>query len=249
MDFSASIPFARVKNMKAAALLLPGRAYDRRLRTHRRVRFDRAAVREPSRLLMAAKRSIDVLGSAFGLVALAPLFIGVALAIKLTSAGPVFFKQKRYGYHNRRFWVLKFRTMYTHLEDARGTRQTTANDPRITPVGRILRKTSLDELPQLINVLKGDMSLVGPRPHVPGMLAGGMLYEELVPYYFQRHNMKPGITGLAQVSGYRGSTVLPSHAIERLDYDLQYIQSWSLWLDVKIILRTVVREFFAGSGD
>jgi lipopolysaccharide/colanic/teichoic acid biosynthesis glycosyltransferase len=118
----------------------------------------------------------------------------------------------------------------------------------VTSVGRFLRKTSLDELPQLINVLKGDMSLVGPRPHVPGMLAGGMLYEELVPYYFQRHNMRPGITGLAQVSGFRGSTSSPAPAIDRLDYDLQYIQKWSLWLDITIIVRTVAKEFLSGSG-
>jgi lipopolysaccharide/colanic/teichoic acid biosynthesis glycosyltransferase len=118
--------------------------------------------------------------------------------------------------------------MYVHLGDERGTQQTTAGDLRVTPLGRILRKSSLDELPQLINVLKGDMSLVGPRPHVPGMLAGGMLYEELTPYYFQRHNMRPGITGLAQVSGYRGSTAVALSGIERLDYDLRYIETWSL---------------------
>lgn len=174
--------------------------------------------------------------------------IGIALAIKATSPGPVFFRQKRYGYHNRRFWIFKFRTMYVHLGDQRGVRQTTDGDPRVTPVGRLLRKTSLDELPQLFNVLRGDMSLVGPRPHVPGMLAGGLLYEELVPYYFQRHNMKPGITGLAQVSGYRGSTTQPLSAIERLDRDLRYIETWSLWLDFKIIARTLIREFLAGSG-
>jgi lipopolysaccharide/colanic/teichoic acid biosynthesis glycosyltransferase len=139
--------------------------------------------------------------------------------------------------------------MYVHLGDSRGTTQTTANDPRITPLGRILRKSSLDELPQLINVFKGDMSLVGPRPHVPGMLAGGILYEELTPYYFQRHNMRPGITGLAQVSGFRGSTAAPLSAIERLDHDLRYIETWSLWQDVSIIARTVVREFTKGSGD
>jgi polysaccharide biosynthesis protein PslA len=119
----------------------------------------------------------------------------------------------------------------------------------VTPLGRILRKSSLDELPQLINVLKGDMSLVGPRPHVPGMLAGGMLYEELTPYYFQRHSMRPGITGLAQVSGYRGSTAVARSGIERLDYDLQYITSWSLKLDLLILMRTATREFLLGSAE
>lgn len=206
--------------------------------------------REPSLSLIFAKRLLDVVGSSVGLLALAPLIIGVAIAVKVTSPGPIFFRQKRHGYRSRRFWILKFRTMYTHLGDHRGTRQTTGNDdPRVTPLGRFLRKTSLDELPQLINVLKGDMSLVGPRPHVPGMLAGGLLYEELAPYYFQRHNMRPGITGLAQVNGYRGSTEAPQSAIERLDFDLQYIQLWSLWLDIKIIVRTVIKEFLSGSGN
>jgi len=200
-------------------------------------------------MLLVAKRLVDIVGAAFGLLALAPLLIGIAIAIKLTSPGPVFFRQKRYGYHNRRFSIFKFRTMHTHLGDSSGTNQTTSNDPRVTKLGRILRKTSLDELPQLINVLKGDMSLVGPRPHVPGMLAGGMLYEQLLPYYFQRHHMRPGITGLAQVNGYRGSTTAPLSAIERLESDLQYIQRWSLWFDIRIIVRTIVQECFSGSGD
>jgi lipopolysaccharide/colanic/teichoic acid biosynthesis glycosyltransferase len=207
------------------------------------------AIPEPSAALLAAKRGLDIVGAACGLLLFAPLLFGIAIAIKATSPGPVFFRQKRYGYHNRRFWVLKFRTMYAHLGDERGTQQTTTGDKRITPVGRILRKSSLDELPQLINVLKGDMSLVGPRPHVPGMLAGGMLYEQLTPYYFQRHIMRPGVTGLAQVMGYRGSTSVAISAIERLDYDLRYIATWSLLLDIKIIVRTALREFFAGSGD
>jgi exopolysaccharide biosynthesis polyprenyl glycosylphosphotransferase len=253
MDFSVSIPFVRSRSAETATLLLPpppGQSYHRRRQQRTRFRrFDNAVAREPSPSLLLAKRLVDIAGSSFGLLLLAPLLIGVVIAIKLTSPGPVFFRQKRYGYHNRRFWVFKFRTMYTHLGDQRGTSQTTTDDPRVTPLGRILRKTSLDELPQLINVLKGDMSLVGPRPHVPGMLAGGLLYEELVPYYFQRHNMRPGITGLAQVSGYRGSTAASLSAIERLDCDLQYIQKWSLWLDLNIIVRTVIKEFFSGSGD
>jgi lipopolysaccharide/colanic/teichoic acid biosynthesis glycosyltransferase len=112
----------------------------------------------------------------------------------------------------------------------------------------VLRRTSLDEIPQLINVVKGDMSLVGPRPHVPGMLAADILYEELVPYYFQRHIARPGITGLAQVSGCRGSTVEPDLAIKRIDYDLDYIEKWSFQMDVELLLRTVRREFLSGSG-
>lgn len=244
MGLGLSVAFHRGRNTSLAPVWF---ARQRRAR-HRSAGY-LSAIREPSDVLLGAKRAVDVLGATFGLLLLAPLLIGIAIAIKLTSRGPIFFRQKRYGYHNRRFHIYKFRTMYTHLSDYRGTRQTTPGDPRVTPFGRILRKSSLDELPQLINVLIGDMSLVGPRPHVPGMLAGGLLYEELTPYYFQRHNMRPGITGLAQVSGYRGDTSVPLSAIERLDHDLQYIEKWSLWLDFSIIIRTLIREIIAGSGD
>ena len=203
--------------------------------------------REPA--LSVGKRVMDIACASAALVFLAPLLISVATAIKLTSSGPVLFNQNRYGYRNRRFRIHKFRTMYTHLADSSGTRQTVGNDPRVTPLGRFLRKTSIDELPQLFNVIKGDMSLVGPRPHVPRMQAASILYEDLVPYYFQRHCVRPGITGLAQVSGCRGSTATAESAISRIDYDLEYIENWSLWLDVKVMVRTVVREFISGSGE
>ena len=216
--------------------------------TSRRHRLARPRVGEPS-FAAIVKRLMDLGGAGVGLLLCSPLFIGIAIAIKVTSSGPVFFRQKRYGYHNCRFRIYKFRTMFLHLTDVRGTRQTRIGDPRVTPLGRFLRKYSLDELPQLINVLRGDMSLVGPRPHVPGMLAGGMLYERLTPYYFQRHNMRPGITGLAQAFGYRGSTELPLSAVERLDRDLRYIEQWSLWLDLKIIVRTAANELTRGSGE
>jgi exopolysaccharide biosynthesis polyprenyl glycosylphosphotransferase len=223
------------------------------IRFRRKVRREISAASiaacELSQAELVAKRALDVAGAMFGLLVLAPLLVAIAIAIKMTSQGPVFFRQKRHGYHNRRFLIYKFRTMYTGLSDTRGTRQTTHDDPRVTPIGRFLRKTSLDELPQLINVLKGDMSLVGPRPHVPGMLAGGLVYETLVPYYFQRHNMRPGITGLAQICGFRGPTVDPGAAIERLDCDLKYIEAWSPWLDVVIIVRTIISEFLTGSGE
>lgn len=213
-------------------------------------RSHRIAESYPTRDLarIPLKRAMDVAAAGLALLLLLPLLLLIAAAIKLTSPGPVFFHQWRYGYRNRRFRIYKFRTMYVHLEDKSGTHQTTKDDARITPIGRILRATSIDELPQLINVVRGDMSLVGPRPHVPRMLAAELLYEDLVPYYFQRHTMRPGITGLAQVSGCRGSTAQAGDAIARIDYDLEYIETWSLWLDVKIILKTVRREFLSGSG-
>lgn len=194
------------------------------------------------------KRMFDVAGALAGLLFLLPVFIAIAVAIKLTSKGPVFFRQYRYGYRNRLFRIYKFRTMHQSLGDQSGRQQTVARDSRVTPLGRILRSTSLDEIPQLINVVKGEMSLVGPRPHVPGMLAAGVLYEDLVPYYFQRHAVRPGITGLAQVSGCRGSTEDAESAITRVDFDLEYIERRSLHLDIGIIVRTVRKEFLAGSG-
>ena len=248
MEYSVSTPF---KHAVTAALPWNTTVQFRQRRAKRAAsnrRFDNAVLREPSLSLLTAKRLLDIAGSAAGLLVMGPLLIGIAIAIKLTSHGPVFFRQKRYGYHNRRFWIFKFRTMYTDRGDQRGTRQATTDDPRVTPLGRILRKTSLDELPQLINVLKGDMSLVGPRPHVPGMLANGMLYEEFIPYYFQRHNMRPGVTGLAQVRGFRGTTTEPAAALARVDCDLEYIERWSFVQDFRIILRTVVTEFLSGSG-
>jgi lipopolysaccharide/colanic/teichoic acid biosynthesis glycosyltransferase len=196
----------------------------------------------------AYKRMFDLVAASAGLLFLLPVFVAIAVAIKATSPGPVFFRQYRYGYRNRLFRIYKFRTMHTALGDSSGRRQTVAQDARITRVGRMLRKTSLDEIPQLINVLKGDMSLVGPRPHVPGMLAAGMLYEDLVPYYFQRHAVRPGITGLAQVSGLRGSTEDGEAAIARVDCDLDYIEHRSLQLDLAIIIRTARKEFLGGSG-
>jgi lipopolysaccharide/colanic/teichoic acid biosynthesis glycosyltransferase len=217
-----------------------------RKRTYGAITKSRALASDPARNV--AKRVIDVTGAGLALLFFAPLFVAIAIAIKAGSPGPVFFRQRRYGQRNRLFRIYKFRTMYAHLNDPTGVRQTACNDARVTPLGRFLRQTSFDELPQLINVIKGDMSLVGPRPHVPGMLAGGLVYEDLVPYYFQRHMVRPGITGLAQVSGCRGSTAQANAAIARIDHDLDYIEKWSVTLDVKIIARTVVTEFLLGNG-
>jgi lipopolysaccharide/colanic/teichoic acid biosynthesis glycosyltransferase len=215
--------------------------------TYRRSRRSRRTARtEPASSV--AKRIFDVVAASGALLFFAPLLIAIAVMIKATSPGPVLFFQYRYGYRNRRFKIYKFRTMRTDAGDVRGVRQTVQGDARVTRIGKILRKTSLDEIPQLINVIKGDMSLVGPRPHVPGMLAADLPYEDLVPYYFQRHTARPGITGLAQVSGCRGSTVESGRAISRIDYDLHYIEKWSLRMDITIILRTIRKEFLSGSG-
>jgi len=213
--------------------------------SHRIQRRLAPAQAEPSTSIW--KRVFDVTAASAGLLFFAPLWIAIAIAIKVTSPGPVLFHQYRYGYRNRSFKIYKFRSMRNDACDA-GTKQAVQGDSRVTRVGKILRMTSLDEIPQLINVVKGDMSLVGPRPHVPGMLAADVPYEDLVPYYFQRHTTRPGITGLAQVSGCRGSTVEPALAIARIDYDLDYIEKWSLRMDIVIIARTIRREFLSGSG-
>jgi lipopolysaccharide/colanic/teichoic acid biosynthesis glycosyltransferase len=139
--------------------------------------------------------------------------------------------------------------MYADRGDQAGVQQTRREDWRVTSLGRFLRRSSLDEVPQLLNVLKGDMSMVGPRPHVPGMLAGGMLYEKLVPYYFERHRVRPGITGLAQANGLRGSTEDPNAATARIKRDLEYIETWSLRLDLRLLIETARNELLQlGSG-
>ena len=181
----------------------------------------------------------DKVLSALLLVTLAPLMGLIALLIKLESRGPLFFVQERFGFNNNVIHVLKFRTMYTHCCDITGAQRTVQNDPRVTRVGRVLRSLSLDELPQLFNVLKGDMSLVGPRPHALPMMAGTRLYCDAVEKYAHRHRVKPGITGWAQINGYRGEVDTIEKARARVEYDLSYIEEWSLWLDLKILVLTV----------
>ena len=197
---------------------------------------------------MVVKRGLDIVGAGLLLLLLSPLFLAIVALIRLTSRGPAFFRQVRTGRHNVPFEILKFRSMYTERCDVSGIDQTVSNDPRVTPIGRLLRRTNLDELPQLINVLKGDMSLIGPRPHVPGMLAAGMAYEELVPFYAGRHQMRPGITGLAQAQGLRGPTTDPEPATLRIVRDIEYVQNFSLWLDVKIVVWTIAHELMTSSG-
>jgi exopolysaccharide biosynthesis polyprenyl glycosylphosphotransferase len=188
---------------------------------------------------LVAKEIEDVTLGLLLLLFLAPLFAVVALAIKLDSPGPVFFRQRRYGLNNRLIGVYKFRTMHHHLRDVRAERLITRNDPRVTRVGAFLRKTSLDELPQLFNVLRGEMSIVGPRPHALSAKAADRLYEEVVAEYAVRHRVKPGITGWAQVNGWRGETDTIEKIQKRVEHDLYYVENWSLALDIKILLLTV----------
>ncbi len=175
------------------------------------------------------------------LLLISPIMLLIALAIKLTSAGPVFFRQQRLGIDGKAFEVLKFRSMVVHQEHDGQVTQATQQDARITPLGNLLRRTSLDELPQFINVLKGDMSIVGPRPHA---IAHNEYYKEQVDSYMQRHKVKPGITGWAQVHGWRGETDTLDKMEKRVEYDLWYIEHWSLALDIKIILLTLIHGFF-----
>ncbi len=185
---------------------------------------------------VAMKRTFDVVVSSVALVLLAPLFALIAIAIRLNSRGPVFFLQRRHGFNQQQFRIVKFRTMLT-MDDGDVVPQAAKHDPRITRVGRFLRRWNLDELPQLINVLRGDMSLVGPRPHA---LAHDREYERRIALYARRHNVKPGITGLAQVNGFRGETSTDDKMQRRVEYDLAYIDSWSMWLDIKILFQTVL---------
>jgi len=176
------------------------------------------------------------------LLLLLPVLLAVALLIKLDSPGPVLFRQPRVGFDNRMFSICKFRTMRADQADLLADRQTTRGDPRITRVGRWLRRYSIDELPQLLNVLGGTMSLVGPRPHAPNTKAADKLFADVVGQYALRHRVKPGITGWAQVNGWRGETRTEEQLRQRVRHDLDYIQNWSLWLDVKIMALTLLRE-------
>ncbi|MCW1431472.1 exopolysaccharide biosynthesis polyprenyl glycosylphosphotransferase [Novosphingobium sp. JCM 18896] len=184
------------------------------------------------------KRMLDIAVSVPLIIALFVPMVLVAIAIKIDSPGPVFFRQQRVGRGNRLFEVLKFRSMKIESCDASGNRSTSRDDDRITRLGRFIRATSIDELPQLLNVLLGDMSLVGPRPHALGSLAGEKLFWQVDETYWLRHQLKPGITGLAQVRGLRGNTVTTSDLTDRLDADMEYIQGWNIWRDVAILVNT-----------
>ena len=172
------------------------------------------------------------------LLGLAPVMALVTLAIKLDSKGPVLFRQKRHGFNNELIEVFKFRSMFVDLADANAAKLVTKGDPRVTPVGRFIRKTSLDELPQLFNVIQGQLSLVGPRPHALQAKAADQLYHDVVDGYFARHKVKPGITGWAQINGWRGETDTPEKIQKRVEHDLYYIDHWSVLLDLYILFRT-----------
>ncbi|MCE2566127.1 exopolysaccharide biosynthesis polyprenyl glycosylphosphotransferase [Komagataeibacter sp. FNDCF1] len=194
---------------------------------------------------MMQKRAFDLTVGALLLFALSPVLLLVALAIKLDSRGPVLFCQPRQGFNNLYFNVFKFRSMYTDMSDRDAARQTSRTDPRVTRVGRWIRRLSIDELPQLLNVLRGEMSLVGPRPHAPQTRAGGQLLHEAMEEYVARHRVQPGITGWAQINGSRGELVTRDDLRRRVVLDLEYIRAWSIWLDIKIIFLTIKREIFS----
>jgi polysaccharide biosynthesis protein PslA len=190
------------------------------------------------------KRGEDLLIAGAALVFLAPLMGIAALLVRLTSPGPILFVQPRIGFNNEVINVLKFRTMYADKTDVGARSTTTKDDPRVTRVGRVMRKLSIDELPQLLNVFRGDMSLVGPRPHALEMRVGDHYYQDAVRGYAGRHRVKPGITGLAQVRGLRGEIRTVDRAKRRVELDKQYIDHWSLWLDIRILFATVRAVLF-----
>jgi Undecaprenyl-phosphate glucose phosphotransferase len=189
-----------------------------------------------TRFELAAKRFFDLSLASAGLLTLLPLMLMTALLIKLDSRGPVFFLQKRNGFNGKTFDIMKFRTMHV-CEDGPAVKQATRDDPRVTRIGRWLRRSSIDELPQLFNVIRGDMSLVGPRPHAT---CHNSEYEKLIANYAFRHHVKPGLTGWAQVNGYRGETRQVEQMKRRVEHDLWYINNWSPWLDLRIVMQTVL---------
>jgi len=184
---------------------------------------------------LALKNGMDRLGALLLLILLSPLLLLIALLVRLSGAGPVLFRQRRHGFGGEVIEVLKFRTMELHSEPDGQITQARQDDARVTGIGRWLRHTSLDELPQLLNVLKGEMSLVGPRPHA---LEHNQFYTDRIPRYMLRHKVRPGMTGWAQVNGFRGLTDTEEKMLLRIEHDLWYIQNWSLWLDLRILLRT-----------
>lgn len=188
-----------------------------------------------------AKRLFDIVFSLLGIVLFSPIMLATAIAIKLDSKGPVIFKQKRHGFNNEVINVWKFRSMYSDQCDPTAKLAVTKNDSRVTRVGRFIRKTSIDELPQFFNALGGSLSLVGPRPHAVSANSNNVLYNDVVDGYFARHKVKPGVTGWAQINGWRGEIDKAEKIVMRTEYDLSYIENWSLWFDLKILFLTPIR--------
>lgn len=184
------------------------------------------------------KRAFDIVLSLIAIAIFAPLMLAVAIAVRLESPGPALFRQKRHGYNNKPIEVLKFRSMFTDQCDPTAVKAVRRGDSRVTRVGRFIRRTSIDELPQFFNVLKGDLSMVGPRPHALTARTGDIVYDQITEAYSARHKVKPGVTGWAQISGWRGEMNSPEKIRARIEHDLYYIENWSLWLDLKIVLLT-----------
>lgn len=219
---------ARVRNL----MLDVGRLGDR---------FTLSAVQRPIDAWgLWIKRVQDVIVASAALLFFGPVMLIVALAIKLDSDGPILFRQKRVGFNGTTFELLKFRSMHQTMSDANASVQTSRSDPRVTRIGRIIRRTSVDEFPQFLNVLQGTMSIVGPRPHALDTRAEGLPISELTDKYAARHRVKPGLTGFAQVNGFRGELDSADKVRRRVEHDIEYIENWSTWLDFKIILRTAL---------
>jgi len=224
-----------VRSLPAPGLALPPRA-----RRSRIGQVDLVEVcRPPVTLLQAMqKRAFDLVTATVALVLLAPVMLAVAVAVRLDSPGPILFRQTRHGFNNRPIKVWKFRSMHADRCDPTAVRAVRREDDRVTRVGRVIRRTSLDELPQLFNVLSGQLSMVGPRPHATAARTGDILYDEVTAAYSARHRVKPGITGWAQINGWRGELNTAEKITQRVAHDLYYIENWSLWFDLMILLRT-----------
>ena len=187
----------------------------------------------------AAKRAVDLIGATVAIILFSPVMLLTVLVVALTEEGSVIYRQERVGLHNQVFYMYKFRSMIMQDEEEEKTEWSTRNDPRITPVGKLIRRTSIDELPQLFNVLKGEMSLVGPRPERPQFV---QKFRDEIPRYMVKHQVRPGMTGWAQINGYRGDTSIE----KRIEYDLYYIENWTMVFDMKILILTIFKGFFDG---
>ena len=187
----------------------------------------------------AAKRAVDLIGATVAIILFSPVMLLTVLVVALTEEGSVIYRQERVGLHNQVFYMYKFRSMIMQDEEKEKAEWSTRNDPRITPVGKLIRRTSIDELPQLFNVLKGEMSLVGPRPERPQFV---QKFRDEIPRYMVKHQVRPGMTGWAQINGYRGDTSIE----KRIEYDLYYIEKWTMVFDMKILILTIFKGFFDG---